>query len=706
MIMNITNNKFDLSTMKVDMNLGNKKIQDVVVGDYVMSFDITENRFRTNRVEQTFLPIVERNRQHKIITDDGASLVTSDIHPMCYLNTATHLFDYKDTQDIIVGDIVKGYNYPQKVEDVLVGNDINEEIDEQFYDINVANDHNYLAGDSDDISKQIVIHNSSTVYFPFWTKEIQDILVLKNNKGASENRVRGIDYGIQFCRLFYQRVIENKNITLFSPNDVKDLYEAFGYNDIFEPLYEKYEKDKSIKKITIKARDLMEQFIIERIQTGRMYVMNIDNANTHSSFLEKIEMSNLCTEITLISKPLSVCWKDGEIVKRYIKLHESRKDEYLKFRKENKELFLNNDDNLHRLTSDISKDLFALFTGPNDIEDGYVYLEETFEKVLGDEPAEIALCVLAAINLGTFKELTELEEICEYIVRGLDYVIEHQEYTIPAAAKMKKRRSIGVGVTNLAYYFAKNNVVHGSQESLELFDKTMEHIQYYLIKASVKLAKEYGPCEYFDRTKYSKGILPIDTYAKTVDEIVNRPYSLDWEALRAEVLEYGMRNSTLTAQMPVESSSLVTNSTNSIEAPRTLISVKNSKQGAIKVTVPEITNLKNKYKLAFDISNSDYNKIYAIQQKWMDQGISANHYYDMEKSSNDLSTSDVTKELLEFYRYGGKQLYYANTLDGKTEDVLKSMMKKEADDKYDKANGDSDIDLDDSMGCEGGACTL
>jgi hypothetical protein len=290
------NNSFSSADMKVEIGLKNKFIQDVIVGDFVTSFDIETNRFRTNRVQETFLPIVEKERQHKIITDDGSTLVTSDIHPMCYLNTSLNRFDYKHTQDVIVGDLVKGFNFLQKVEDVLVGSDINEDIDEQFYDINVANDNNYLAGDSDDISKQIVIHNSSTVYFPFWTKEIQDILVLKNNKGASENRVRGVDFGIQFCRLFYKRVVENKNITLFSPNDVKDLYEAFGYNDIFEPLYLKYEKDKSIKKITIKARDLMEQFILERFQTGRMYVMNIDHANTHSSFLEKVEMSNLCLD--------------------------------------------------------------------------------------------------------------------------------------------------------------------------------------------------------------------------------------------------------------------------------------------------------------------------------------------------------------------------------------------------------------------------
>jgi ribonucleotide reductase alpha subunit len=440
---------------------------------------------------------------------------------------------------------------------------------------------------------------------------------------------------------------------------------------------------------------------IEKLQEkSKVYDLKIENV---ANFYANDVLVHNCLEINLITSATNHI-DDAKNVVKYIKLHESKKLDYLKLRETNRELFLTGEEEIHPLTSKVFGDMFTIFKSPSDIEDGYVYLEEKFEKVYGDKPAEIALCVLSAINLGAFKELSELEEICEFIVRALDFVIEHQDYNIPAAAKMLKRRSIGVGVTNLAYYFAKNNVVHGSQESLELFDKTMEHVQYYLIKASVKLAQEYGPCEYFDRTKYSKGILPIDTYAKTVDEIVNRPYSLDWEALRADVLKYGMRNSTLTAQMPVESSSLVTNSTNSIEAPRTLISVKNSKQGALKVTVPEISNLKNKYKLAFDISNSDYNKIYAIQQKWIDQGISANHYYDMEKDSNALNTSDVTKELLEFYRYGGKQLYYANTLDGKTEDVLKSMMNKE---RIAGEEEQSRLDAEDfEAGCEGGACTL
>jgi len=440
---------------------------------------------------------------------------------------------------------------------------------------------------------------SSTTHFPFWHKEIQEILVLKNNRGTDDNRVRKMDYSIQFCRLFYRRFVEDKYVTLFSPHEVQDLYEAFGYNnDKFEELYEHYERSRSIWKKRIKARNLFNQFCKERIETGRMYVMNIDHCNDHSSFKDKIKMSNLCQEITLPTTPL-----------KHI------------------------DDNC-------------------------------------DTDAEIALCVLSAINIGAVK-LEQLKYVCMNIVRALDAVIEYQSYPVGASMKMLKRRSIGVGITNLAYYLAKNGVRYNDIEAYNIVDELMEHIQFYMIKASVRLAKELGPCEWFNNTKYSIGLLPIDTYNKNVDKLVTRKLSLPWEKLRKEIKKHGMRNSTLTALMPCESSSLVTNSTNGIEPPRGLLSVKKSKQGLLPQVVPDVHNLRNKYTLAYEMEdNKGYTNITAIIQKYIDQAISANHYYNFSKyESGNLPMSEIAHDLLYSYKMGVKTLYYANTDDGKTDEA-------------------------------------
>ena len=455
---------------------------------------------------------------------------------------------------------------------------------------------------------------SSTSHFPFWHKEIEDILVLKNNRGTEDNRVRKMDYSIQFCRLFYRRFVADENIPLFSPHEVQDLYDVFGHdNDKFEELYEQYERSRSVFKRQIKARDLFNSFCQERIGTGRMYVMNLDHCNDHSSFTDKIKMSNLCQEITLPTTPL------------------------------------------------------------NHIDDNC------------NTDAEIALCVLSAINVGAVK-LDELRDICRNIVRSLDAVIEHQSYPVGASQKMLKRRSIGVGITNLAYYLAKNGVTYDDPEACNLVDELMEHIQFYMIKASVELAKEKGACEWFDRTKYSKGILPIDTYCKEVDNVVTRKLKLPWEKLRKDIAKHGMRNSTLTALMPCESSSLVTNSTNGVEPPRGLLSVKKSKQGLIPQVVPEIYSLRNKYTLAYEMdSNIGYTNIVAVIQKYVDQSVSANHYYDFSRyKDGNLPVSDVARDILYSYKMGVKTLYYANSNDGKTDEHME----------------------EETSDCEGGACKL
>lgn len=445
---------------------------------------------------------------------------------------------------------------------------------------------------------------AATAHYPFWHKEIMDILVLKNNTGNDLNRVRRMDHSIQLCRLFYRRFISKENITLFSPNDVTDMYEAFGYdNDKFEELYLKYENDDTISKVSIPSVELMNLLLQERLENGRIYIQNIDNANTHSGFIDKINMSNLCQEINLPTSPIY--------------------------------------------------------------------------DVNSEKEGEIALCVLGAINLGTIKGLDELEEVCEYTVRMLDYIIDIQDYPVAAAKKMLKRRSLGVGVTNLAYWLAKNNLDYTTRSLVEI-DRLFEHIQFNLLKASNKLAKEYGKCEYFDRTKYSKGLLPIDHYSKSVDTIVSRELECDWESLRKDILEFGLRNSVVSAQMPCESSSVVSSSTNGIEAPRKLISVKKSKSGSpLPVVVPEISRLKNKYSFSWGFNNDDMNNVVAVIQKYFDQGISVNHYYDKKKYvDGNIPLSEVAKDLLTFYKLGGKQIYYANSKDYKS-DKLEDMITTE-----------------------------
>lgn len=454
---------------------------------------------------------------------------------------------------------------------------------------------------------------ASTSHYPFWHKEIMEILVLKNNTGNDLNRVRRMDHSIQLCRLFYRRFISKENLTLFSPNDVPDLYEAFGYdNDKFEELYSKYENDESISKITIPAVEVMNLLLQERLETGRIYIQNLDNANTHSGFIDKINMSNLCQEINLPTSPIY--------------------------------------------------------------------------DVNGEE-GEIALCVLGAINLGTTK-LEELEEVCEYTVRMLDYIIDIQDYPVKAAEKMLKRRSLGVGVTNLAYWLAKNGLDY-SKKSLPELDRLFEHIQFNLLKASNKLAKEYGKCEYFDRTKYSQGLLPIDHYSKSMDSIVKRELDCDWEGLRKDILEFGLRNSVVSAQMPCESSSVVSSSTNGIEAPRSLITVKKSKSGSpLPVVVPEIIKLKNKYTMSWGFSNDDMNNVVGVIQKYFDQGISVNHYYDKKKyPDSNIPLSEIAKDLLTFYKLGGKQIYYANSKDYKS-DKLEDMITTETLELLEVGNND------------------
>ena len=437
---------------------------------------------------------------------------------------------------------------------------------------------------------------SATVHFPIWHQEIEDILVLKNNKGTEDNRVRKLDYSIQISKLFYERFIQDGEITLFSPHDVPGLYDNFGLPG-FDDLYIAYEKDSSIPKKTIKAQELILNLLKERAETGRIYIMNIDHCNAHSSFKDKVNMSNLCQEITLPTDPLQHI--DGE--------------------------------------------------------------------------GEIALCILSAINVGKVKSDEELEELCDLSVRGLDELIDYQKYPVAAAEiATKARRSLGIGFIGLAHYLAKLGFNYDSQEAWDAVHGLSEAFQYYLLKASNQLAKEKGYCEYFGRTKYADGILPIDTYKKDVDEITSIKLEYDWETLRASILEHGLRHSTLSAQMPSESSSVVSNATNGIEPPRGFLSIKKSKKGPLKQIVPQYATLKNNYTLLWDMkSNEGYIKIVAMMQKFFDQAISGNWSYNPENyDDNEVPVSVMANDFLTTYKYGWKTSYYQNTYDIKTDEVI------------------------------------
>ncbi|BCL69392.1 ribonucleotide-diphosphate reductase subunit alpha [Vibrio nigripulchritudo ATCC 27043] len=460
---------------------------------------------------------------------------------------------------------------------------------------------------------------AATVFYPLWHREVQSLLVLKNNRGVEENRVRHMDYGVQINKMMYSRLIKGGNISLFSPSDVPGLYDAFFEDqDEFDRLYEKYEADESIKRETVKAVDIFSLLLQERASTGRIYIQNVDHCNTHSPFdpaVAPVRQSNLCLEIALPTKPL------------------------------------------------------------NNVE---------------DDEGEIALCTLSAFNLGAIQSLDDFEELADLVVRALDALLDYQDYPLPAARKSTmNRRTLGVGVINYAYYLAKNGVKYSDGSANGLTHRTFEAIQYYLLKASMNLAKEQGACPLFNETNYAKGLLPIDTYKQDLDKICDEPLHYDWETLRKEIVEHGLRNSTLSALMPSETSSQISNATNGIEPPRGFVSVKASKDGILKQVVPDYVNLKDQYELLWTIpSNNGYLQLVGLMQKFVDQAISANTNYDPSVQPNGkVPMKLLMQDLLTAYKYGLKTLYYHNTRDGATDEQSEAA----------KAQDDD---------CAGGACKI
>lgn len=451
---------------------------------------------------------------------------------------------------------------------------------------------------------------SATVHVPFWHYEVEDVLVLKNNAGTDDNRVRKLDYSIQFCRLFYERLIKNEDLTLFSPHEAEGLYEAFGDNDAFEQLYTKYENARSLRfKRKIPARKLAEIFARERLETGRIYSMNIDTANEHGSWGIPVYMSNLCQEIIHPTVPI---------------------------------------------------------------------------KSIDDPEGEIGICILSALNLLELNSEKDIEDTCKTIISTLESVIDYQSYPVLAGENFtKNRRSLGVGITNLAGLLAKNKLKYGDPEALELVHETMEQIQWHLLNASCDLAQKKGPCAKFGDTKYAQGLLPIDWYKKTVDELIQPKYNMDWEGLRERIKKFGLRHSTVSAIMPCESSSVIQNSTNGIEPVRSLLSYKKAKNGVLKQLVPNYHMRKNYYTLAWEITdNRAIMSMAAVIQKFVDMGMSTNLYYNYGHYEHGIiPLSQLIKDQVYGYKYGLKNLYYANTPDG-------------------------DGDLEKGMNCESGACAI
>jgi ribonucleoside-diphosphate reductase alpha chain len=451
---------------------------------------------------------------------------------------------------------------------------------------------------------------SATVHVPFWHYEIEDVMVLKNNAGTDDNRVRKLDYSVQFCKLFYDRLIANEDITLFSPHEAKGLYEAFGDNEKFEELYLKYERATSLKfKKKVPARKLAEIFAREALETGRIYSMNIDTANEHGSWDIPCYMSNLCQEIIHPTKPI---------------------------------------------------------------------------KSIDDPEGEIGICILSALNLLELSNEKDVEEACRIAVRTLDSIIDYQDYPVLAGETFtKNRRSLGIGITNLAGFLAKNKLTYDDPAALELIHETMEQIQWNLLNASCELAQEKGACPKFEDSKYAKGLLPVDWYKRSVDDLIKPNYNMDWEGLRERIKKHGLRHSTLSAQMPCESSSVVQNSTNGQEPVRSYLIRKKAKNGVLKQLVPNYHTRKKYYTIAWDITdNKCLMNVAAVMQKFIDMSMSTNLYYNYDHyEDGKIPLSAIIKDRIYAYKYGLKNIYYCNTPDG---------------------DGNEEKD----MGCESGACAI
>jgi ribonucleoside-diphosphate reductase alpha chain len=579
----------------VKINTKRIKIEHAEIGMFTRSFNIETEKDEFKEIINTFSPIVEKRKQHELLMLDNGNIVTSDIHPMLVFRDK---WIYIPTSQVVIGDIVKDKNETNIIVDILVG----REYDEEFSDIEVDGNNNYYAT-SNNSENMYVVHNSATCSFPGWHLEFERLIELKNNKGTDETRVRTVDYSIALNGTLYKRLITGGNITLFSPEEVPDLYELYYGQDInaFEELYEKYENSNKVTKKTISAIDFFSKIMTERFETGRIYIFNADNVNNQGPFYEAIVQSNPCQEIAIPTTPM------------------------------------------------------------------------------GNEESLIALCTLAATNWGKFsKILTAKEEIifrdcCQVLMRALDSLLDYQDYPNIAAERSTKRyRPLGVGIIGYAHWLAKAKALWGSDDALFYTETMMEKQSYYLIQTSIELAKEFGPIEV--RTKYSDGLVPRDLTKIPVNEPL-----VDWDTIRKDLKLHGIRNALNSAIMPAETSATLSNETNGIEPPKSLITIKGSKDGVLPQVVPEYSRLNHAYQTLWNVDTKDYIKTVAVLQKHVDQSISANTSYDATKG--EITMSRLIEDLFLAYKLNLKTLYYCQVNDGSGDDIVED-------------------------GCESGACKL
>lgn len=757
------------------------KAKDIRVNDILLARNVNKKNDGFRPVLNTMTPYVID--QVELVTSLGYSVCTSSTHPIAVLKDDKE--EYIPTKDVKIGDILITSDGYQPVTDIKSGT-----YSPNFVDFTIDEFNNYYAGNESD--KLILAHNSATAYFPWWHFEFKDLVVLKNNKGVEETRARHLDYGVQFNKLAYERLLEGRDVTLFSPNDVPGLYDAFfSDQDKFKKIYEEAEKNPNIRKETVKAIDLFTSFMTERKDTSRMYLMNADHMNTHSPFDESvapIRQSNLCLtgdtiiqikllDDSIISSRLDDFvqgYKNGVLDQAKVLSYNTDNEQFSWEQVSAADLtanvdlltqFVDSHNNVIRCTPDHqiftmnrgwvpageittddtvvnnnqnivveSKVTFiasinvnqeevyditvpststfvannivvhncaeiGLPTEPLENISGYnVKYNQDNQVVIEEDPGLIALCTLSAINWGKIKEPKDFEKYCTLAVRGLDNLLDYQTYPVLAAERHTKLyRPLGIGITNLAYFLAKNNVKYSDDSALNLVDEYAEAWSYYMIKASVELAKEKGAISGLANTKYAKGILPIDTQKPEVNEIVPLIERMPWTKLREDLKIYGIRNATLLAVMPGESSSQLLNATNGIEPPRSLVSIKQSKHGILKQVVPEYRRLKNKYDLLWDQKSPEgYLKIAAILQRYIDQSISTNVSYNPDHyPEQKLPMSEMLKHMLLGYKWGLKTFYYMNTNDGAGEvDVDKMITDSEEHQEYNK-----NIDDDNCESC-------
>jgi ribonucleoside-diphosphate reductase alpha chain len=447
-------------------------------------------------------------------------------------------------------------------------------------------------GDLRSCSQGGIRNASATVFYPIWHLQFDDLIVLKNNQGTEETRVRHMDYGVVLSAFFWRRFKNKENITFFDPNEVPDLYEAFYQNtERFEELYVKYEKRKDLRKKSMSAEEVFKSGILkERTDTGRIYLVFIDNVMKQGPFdpeYHTIYQSNLCCEILLPTKSF---------------------------------------------------------------------------KRLDDPEGRIALCTLGSINWGAFRNPEDMRRACRILHRSLNNILDYQDFlSIQSKLSNDEIRPLGIGITNLAYWHAKRSLKYGEKDALGEIKSWMEHQAFYLTEASVELAKERGKCEGSDQTRYGQGVFPWELRANGANELADFTPELDWETLRTQMKEHGVRNATQMAVAPVESSSVVINSTNGIEMPMSLITVKESKAGSFTQVVPEYHKLKNKYQLMWDQKDcTGYLKTAAVIAAYVDQSISTNTFYNPAHwADRKVPTTLIAKNLMQAHAWGLKTFYYS-----------------------------------------------